>query len=460
MKVSIEFLEKNMIVESGKSKVKQYFKSIEDEVEEYSSVALAGSITQITGMKIEATGISAPIGTLCEVLVSDTLKVNAEVIGFSNNTTYLMATESIDGIKQGTRVMPVTHKRRTKVGMALLGRVLDAEGTPIDGRGPIETNEYYPLNTRPINPLIRKKIFEPLDVGIRAINALLTVGKGQRIGIFAGSGVGKSVLLGMMTHFTNANIVVVGLVGERGREVKEFIEENLGQVGLAKSVVVAAPADTSPLMRVNCAVLATTIAEYYRDQGYDVLLIVDSLTRYAQAQREISLSVGELPATKGYTPSVFAKLSQLVERSGNSSEDKGSITAFYTVLVEGDDQSEPIADHTRSILDGHIVLSRHLAESGHYPAIDVEQSISRVMTAIVNESQLTYSNKFKQLYGAYSQNKDLINVGMYQPGSDKTVDEAIHYKDAMKNFLVQRISEPATMPDSLRQLMGVFSNVS
>lgn len=452
----IRFLEKSMMNDTG-SKIKRYFNHVNSEVDECSTISLVGSITQITGLKIEATGICVPVGTLCEVLVTDTMKINAEVIGFSNNITYLMATEGIDGIKQGTRVMPLTYKRRTKVGMELLGRILDADGKPIDGRGPIEANEYYPLITEPINPLTRKKIAEPLDVGIKAINALLTVGKGQRIGIFAGSGVGKSVLLGMMTHFTKANIVVVGMVGERGREVKEFIEENLGATGLAKSVVVAAPADTSPLMRVNCAILATTIAEYYRDQGYDVLLIVDSLTRFAQAQREISLSIGELPATKGYTPSVFAKLSQLVERSGNSSEEKGSITAFYTVLVEGDQQTDPIADHTRSVLDGHIVLSRHLAETGHYPAIDIEQSISRVMTSIVDEKQILFANKFKQLYSAYAQNKDLVNIGMYQQGTDKTVDESIYYKDVMHRFLVQSIHEPSTMEDSLHQLYSLYT---
>ncbi len=269
------------------------------------------------------------------MIVDETHSVMAEVIGFSNEITYLMATSDISGIRQGTRIIPVLKARSAHVGMGLLGRIIDAVGNPIDGKGPIEAKEHYPLIAKPINPLSRMRIKDPLDVGIRAINALLTVGKGQRLGIFAGSGVGKSVLLGMMTKFTAADIVVVGLIGERGREVKEFIEENLGAEGLAKSVVVASPADTSPLMRVNGAALATAIAEYYRDQGHDVLLIVDSLTRYAQAQREISLSAGELPATKGFTPSVFAKMAQLVERSGNGINGHGSITAFYTVLWRG-----------------------------------------------------------------------------------------------------------------------------
>jgi flagellum-specific ATP synthase len=358
-----------MLNTSSNERIKQYLKKTELDVDSTSSVTLLGSITRITGMKIEAIGLAVPVGTLCQIIISESISINAEVIGFSGNITYLMAIDRIDGIKQGDKIIPLTFTRNARVGMSLLGRIIDAEGHSIDGHGDIVTDEIYPLVTRPINPLARKKIIEPLDVGIRAINALITVGKGQRLGIFAGSGVGKSILLGMMTHFTSADIVVVGLVGERGREVKEFIEQNLGEEGIKRSVVIAAPSDTSPLMRSNCAVLATTVAEYYRDKGFDVLLIIDSLTRYAQAQREISLSIGELPATKGFTPSVFSKLSQLVERSGNGDNSQGSITAFYTVLIEGDDHTDPVADHARSILDGHIVLSRQLAYSVHYPAI-------------------------------------------------------------------------------------------
>ncbi len=444
-----DFLDKEYI----KNQLLKMSKAIDDN----SSVIVSGVITRIAGMKIEATGISVPLGTTCKILVSENHEITAEVIGFSDHTTYLMAIENTHGIKQGTPVIPLIKAHQALVGKSLLGRVLDALGNPIDGLGPIDANESYSLLAKPINPLERKRIREPLDVGIRVINSLMTVGKGQRLGIFAGSGVGKSVLLGMMTRFTEAEVVVVGLIGERGREVKEFIEENLGPKGLAKSVVVASPADTSPLMRVNGAALATTIAEYFRDRGLDVLLILDSLTRYAQSQREISLSVGELPATKGFTPSVFAKLAQLVERSGNGTVGQGSITAFYTILVEGDDHTDPVADSARSLLDGHIFLSRHLSDAGHYPAIDIEKSISRIMPSVVEENQLNYANHFKKLYSAYAQNRDIVNVGMYQHGADKLLDEAIKNKDRMEIFLKQGINESASMQDSIGQLYNLFS---
>lgn len=441
----------------NKKSLHEHFQKLAHHVSINPSVTVSGSIIRISGMKLEAAGLSAPMGTICKIVISPTHTIAAEVIGFAENVTYLMAIEDTHGIKQGTPVVPLSKAHNARVGMSLLGRVLDASGNPIDHPGAIEADEYYSLIAKPINPLSRKRISEPLDVGIRVINTILTIGKGQRLGIFAGSGVGKSVLLGMMTRFTRADIVVVGLIGERGREVKEFIEENLGQSGLKKSVVVASPADTSPIMRVNGAALATTIAEYYRDKGFDVLLIVDSLTRYAHAQREISLSAGELPATKGYTPSVFAKLAQLVERSGNGIDGCGSITAFYTVLVEGDDHNDPIADHARSILDGHIFLSRHLADSGHYPAIDIERSISRVMSAVVNEKQLSEAIKFKKLYSAYAKNREIINVGMYQHGADPTIDEAIKNKDAMEKFLRQGMNECSEMKEGLSQLENVFA---
>lgn len=438
--------------------IKEHLAKLANAVEHNNSTMIAGEVTKITGMKIEASGLSVPMGTACQILVSDNKILDAEVIGFSKNITYLMSLDDIHGIKQGTPVIPVGTGNIAHVGMSLLGRIIDAQGHPIDNGKPVETDETYSLSATPINPLRRKRISEPLDVGIRAINALMTVGKGQRIGIFSGSGVGKSVLLGMMTRYTSADIVVVGLIGERGREVKEFIEEILGEEGLRKSVVVAAPADTSPLQRVNGAALATTIAEYYRDQGYNVLLIIDSLTRYAQAQREISLSVGEFPATKGFTPSVFAKLSQLMERSGNGAEGSGSITAFYTVLVEGDDHNDPIADHARSVLDGHIVLSRHLADAGHYPAIDIEKSISRVMTSIVDREHLAYSLLFKKFYSSYVRNQELVNVGMYQHGADKVLDQALRYKDNMEAFLRQGTTEAAYFDESIQGLMGVFAS--
>ncbi len=439
-----------------KENMKNHMLKMADTVEKNASVVIAGKVIRVSGMKIEAAGLSVPLNTMCEIILSESKTIQAEVIGFADHITYLMATDNINGINQGALVIPSLKSCHARVGMQLLGRVIDGSGNPIDGRGPIESTEYYPLVSQSINPLMRQKISEPLDVGIRAINGLLTVGKGQRVGIFAGSGVGKSVLLGMMTRFTSADVVVVGLIGERGREVKEFIEENLGENGLGKSIVVAAPADTSPLMRVNGAILATTIAEYYRDQGLDVLLIVDSLTRFAQSQREISLSVGEMPATKGFTPSVFAKISQLVERSGNGLNGCGSITAFYTVLIEGDDYNDPIADHVRSVLDGHIFLSRDLAGAGHYPAIDIENSISRVMISVVNEQQIFCANKFKKMYSAYLQNKELINVGMYQLGSDKTIDEAIRYKSALEYYLKQTINESHNMNDSTHQLLQLF----
>jgi flagellum-specific ATP synthase len=441
----------------NKDSIKAHLKKLASAVEVNPSATIAGSITRISGMKLEAAGISVPMGTMCKIMISPTNIINAEVIGFADNVTYLMAVQETYGIKQGTPVIPLVNAHGARVGMSLLGRVIDASGNPIDGLGHIDADEYYSLIAKPVNPLARKRIGEPLDVGIRAINSLITVGKGQRLGIFAGSGVGKSVLLGMMTRFTKADIVVVGLIGERGREVKEFIEENLGQAGMEKSVVVASPADTSPLMRVNGAALATTIAEYYRDKGFDVLLIIDSLTRYAHAQREISLSAGELPATKGFTPTVFAKLAQLVERSGNGINGVGSITAFYTVLVEGDDQNDPVADHARSILDGHIFLSRSLADSGHYPAIDIEKSISRVMPAVASEKQIQNSLRFKKLYGAYQKNREIINVGMYQHGADKTIDEALHLKDAMESFLKQGINESSDMSESVALLSGIFT---
>lgn len=433
-----------------------HFQKLSHHVSENPSVTVSGSITRITGMKLEAAGLSVPMGTICKIVISPTHAINAEVIGFSENITYLMAIEDVHGIKQGSRVIPLSKSHNARVGMSLLGRVLDATGKPIDALGSIETDEYYSLIAKPINPLARSRISQPLDVGIRVINTLLTVGKGQRLGIFAGSGVGKSVLLGMMTRFTQADIVVVGLIGERGREVKEFIEENLGPEGMKKSVVIASPADTSPIMRVNGAALANTIAEYYRDKGFDVLLILDSLTRYAHAHREISLSAGELPATKGYTPSVFAKMAQFVERSGNGIAGCGSITAFYTVLVEGDDQQDPIADHARSILDGHIFLSRSLADSGHYPAIDIEKSISRVMPAVVNEGQINEAMKFKRLYSAYSKNREIINVGMYQHGADPVIDEAIKNKDAMEKFLRQGMNEASEFEDGVNQLANLL----
>jgi flagellum-specific ATP synthase len=339
-----------------------------------------------------------------------------------------------------------------KVGFGLLGRVVDGSGRPLDDKGSIKTDAKVSLTGVPMNPLNRNPIREPLDVGIRAINAVLSVGRGQRMGLFAGTGVGKSVLLGMMTKYTSADVVVVGLIGERGREVKEFVQKILGEDGLKKAVVVATPADYSPLMRANGAMLATSIAEYFRSQGLDVLLLMDSLTRFAQAHREIALAIDEPPATKGYPPSVFAKLPALVERAGNADVGGGSITAFYTVLAEGDDTNDPIADAARGVLDGHIVLSRTLAESGHYPAIDIEASVSRVMPDIATERHVKLANDLRRLYSLYQQNRDLINVGAYQKGTDSRIDLAIEKQPEILQFLQQSMSEAVDIEQSLIDL--------
>jgi len=344
-----------------------------------------------------------------------------------------------------------------RVGPKLLGRIVDGAGQPLDGRGPIPTETVVRLMGTPMNPLARQPISETLDVGVRAINGLLTVGRGQRIGLFAGTGVGKSVLLGMMARYTAADVIVVGLIGERGREVKEFVERILGAEGLARAVVVATPADYPPLMRMHGAWLATAIAEYFRDQGKNVLLIMDSLTRFAQAQREIALAIGEAPATKGYPPSVFARLPQLVERAGNGLDGAGSITAFYTVLAEGDDQSDPIVDAARGVLDGHIVLSRRIAEAGRYPAIDIEASVSRVMHEIVPRQQLELAQQLRQFSSLYEHNRDLISIGAYQRGSDPRVDAAIAHWPAIDGYLRQDLHQRVNYTDSIRQLAALLN---
>ena len=346
-----------------------------------------------------------------------------------------------------------------RVGPELLGRIIDGAGEPLDGRGPLNCEDRTRLTGVPINPLSRAPITRPLDVGVRAINSLLTVGRGQRIGLFAGSGVGKSVLLGMMARYTEADVIIVGLIGERGREVKEFVEKILGEEGRRRAVVVASPADHTPLMRMHGAWLATAIAEYFRDRGKNVLLIMDSLTRFAQAQREIGLAIGEAPATKGYPPSVFARLPQLVERAGNGPEGSGSITAFYTVLAEGDDQNDPIADSARAILDGHIALSRRIAESGHYPAIDIEASISRVMHDIVPLSQVDAARRLKQMLSIYQHNRDLVAIGAYQRGSDPRIDAAIAQWPALQRFLQQGMHERVGLARSVAELTELFGEV-
>ncbi|PMM41813.1 flagellar protein export ATPase FliI [Vibrio splendidus] len=400
----------------------------------------SGKLVRVVGLTLEATGCKAPIGSLCLVETMSG-QMEAEVVGFSGDNLFLMPSEQITGILPGARVTPVTSESGIPVGMELLGRVIDGVGNPLDGLGPIYTEQRASFNAEPINPLARKPISEPLDVGLKAINGLLTVGKGQRIGLFAGSGVGKSVTLGMMTRGTTAQVVVVGLIGERGREVKEFIEEILGEDGRKRSVVVAAPADSSPLMRLKGCQTALAVAEYFRDQGLDVLLLMDSLTRFAQAQREIALSVGEPPATKGYPPSVFAKLPALVERAGNGNDEQGSITAFFTVLTEGDDLQDPIADASRAILDGHIVLSREMADAGHYPAIDVEKSVSRVMPQITTEEHVLMSKAVRQVLSICRKNQDLVSIGAYKPGTDPAIDSAFTLKPRLDEYLQQKMKE-------------------
>ncbi|MDH5545449.1 MAG: flagellar protein export ATPase FliI [Gammaproteobacteria bacterium] len=420
----------------------------EKRLDEPMPLLVEGKLKRIVGLTLEATGVQAPIGARCLVANSDGKNVEAEVVGFSEDKLFLMPTGDMRGITPNARVVPTGQTYEAPVGEGLLGRVIDGRGRPLDGLGPLDADEYVPMQGRPINPLSRNQISEPLDVGVRAINSMLTVGKGQRIGLFAGSGVGKSVLLGMMTRFTEAEVIVVGLIGERGREVKEFIYNTLGEEGMSRSVVVAAPADAPPVLRLHGASLATRIAEYFRDQGKNVLLLMDSLTRYAQAQREIALAIGEPPATRGYPPSVFARIPQLVERAGNGDVGGGSITAFYTVLAEGDDQQDPIADAARAILDGHIVLSRSIAEMGRYPAIDIEQSISRVMTEIVDPTHLRAARLFKQHYSNYERNRDLISVGAYSAGSDPAVDAAIKMQPLINAFLSQDMGEPVDFPSS------------
>ncbi|MDY0049636.1 MAG: flagellar protein export ATPase FliI, partial [Halothiobacillaceae bacterium] len=400
-----------------------------------------GVLTRVIGMALEAEGCQAAVGDQCLIRSPVSPDIEAEVVGFAEGKLYLMPLGELQGLVPGARVIPIGRSVRIPVGDALLGRVLDGTGKPLDGRGPLPPGEPLPLSGRQINPLARRPVREPLDVGVRGINALLTVGRGQRMGLFAGSGVGKSVLLGMMTRYTRADVIVVGLIGERGREVKEFVQEILGPEGLARAVVVAAPADSPPLMRIHGSWLATTIAEYFRDRGRSVLLLIDSLSRFAQAQREIALAIGEPPATKGYPPSVFARLPQLVERAGNGSEEGGSITAFYTVLAEGDDQNDPIADAARAILDGHIVLSRTIAERGRYPAIDVEASISRVMPSIVSREHRDAAQRFKQIVSTYSQNRDLISVGAYRRGTDSRIDAAVDFYPRLEDFMRQDIDD-------------------
>ncbi|GBD39467.1 putative ATP synthase YscN [bacterium HR37] len=424
-------------------------------VNKIDTLKVYGKVVEITGPIIKATGLKTSIGEYCEIFTDNGHIIEAEVVGFKERTTLLMAISDTKGIKPGTRVLPVNKKATVLVSQALRGRTINARGEALDDKGPIHGID-YPMFSKSPHPLKRQRITKPIDLGIRAINGLITCGQGQRIGLMAGSGVGKSVLLGMISRYTEASINVIALIGERGREVREFIEEQLGEKGLSKSVVVVSTAEEPPILKIRAAFMATAIAEYFRDKGENVLLLMDSLTRVAQAQREIGLAIGEPPTTKGYTPSVFTLLPKLLERVGTS-EGEGSITGIYTILVEGDDLNDPIADATRSILDGHIVLSRELAMENHYPAIDILQSISRVMPDIVDSKHREYASKFIELMAVYKKSEDMINLGAYREGTNPKVDYAIKMIEKLKSYLRQKTDERSDFADSLQRLYILFN---
>ena len=411
-----------------------------------------GRLTRVNGLLLEAVGCQLGMGDRCQIEGRNGRLIEAEVVGFHKDVLCLMPIETTQGLMPGARVLPMVEQQTLTIGEGLLGRVLDGLGQPLDTLGELTGIARVPQSDTSYNPVLRQPIKQALDVGVRAINSLLPIGRGQRLGLFAGSGVGKSVLLGMMTRFTEADVVVVGLIGERGREVREFIEETLGEAGRRRAVVIAAPADTTPLMRLRAMRLSHAIACGFRDQGKQVLLLVDSLTRYAQAQREIALSLGEPPATKGYPPSAFAQLPRLVEMAGNGQHPQGTLTAFYTVLTEGDDQQDPVADSARAILDGHIVLSRKLAERGHFPAIDVNASVSRLATQIASPSQLEQSHIMRHLLSRYNEVRELVPLGGYQAGQDPEMDLAVQAYPEMAKFLRQAAETKISRADSLQQL--------
>lgn len=421
------------------------------------SIKMNGKITQIIGLVIESQGPNVNLGELCYVCPRSTggEMIPAEVVGFRQNRVLLMPIGEMQGIGPGCEVIAAQRTLKVAVGRQLLGRILDGLGNPMDGKGPLSSNIEYPLHAIPPHPLSRPRITDKLSVGVRAIDGLLTLGSGQRIGIMAGSGVGKSTLLGMIARNTEADISVIALVGERGREVREFIERDLGEEGLKRSVVVVATSDQPALVRIKGAMTATAIAEYFRDQGLNVILMMDSVTRFAMAQREVGLTVGEPPATRGYTPSVFAMLPKLLERAGTG--ERGSITGIYTVLVDGDDMNEPIADAVRSILDGHVVLSRNIAAQNHYPAIDVLNSVSRVMLEIAENGHYQAAQKLRSIMATYREAEDLINIGAYVAGSNQDIDRAIHVISEIKNFLKQDIYENNTMEETVRKLSELIS---
>ena len=427
--------------------IKDMLNKIKNDVEDGALWSVRGRIDKVVGLTIESIGPNAPLGELCEI-ESTYGKVLAEIVGFKENKVILMPLSDIEGLSIGASIRATGERLSVPVGNSVLGRVIDGLGMPLDGR-PLPLYASYPLNAPPPNPIKRKMIKTPLPVGVRAIDAFLTIGKGQRIGIFSGSGVGKSTLMGMIARNAKSDVNVICLVGERGREVREFIERDLGS-GIERSVVVVATSDKPALVRVKAIFTATAIAEYFRDQGKNVLLMVDSLTRFALAQREVGLAVGEPPATRGYTPSVFALFPKILERAGNS--DKGSITGIYTVLVEGDDINEPISDTARGILDGHIVLTRELANANHYPAIDVLKSVSRVMPSVVDKEIVQSAMTLRDLMSTYNSVKDMISVGAYKKGTDPKIDRSIEMHDKIENFLKQAVDDPAPFEETLEML--------
>jgi flagellum-specific ATP synthase len=420
---------------------------------------LEGRLIKAAGLALEATGCLAPIGSRCVVQNAKGEPVETEVVGFADDRVFLMPTEQITGLSPHARVTPLSRGAQRPVGEEMLGRVVDGLGRPLDALGRLRCKATAPLRAKMLNPLMRQPVREPLDVGVRSLNAMLTAGRGQRLGLFAGSGVGKSTLLAMMTRYSKADVIVVGLIGERGREVREFIEDNLGSEGLSRAVVVATPSDASALMRLHGALYATSIAEHFRDRGNHVLFLMDSLTRFAQAQREIGLSIGEPPATRGYPPSVFAALPELIERTGNSENSNGSITAFYTVLMEGDDKADPIADTARATLDGHIMLSRELADGGLYPPVDIESSISRSMSRLMSPTHLAAAQQIREIFSYYMRNRDFITVGAYTPGSDPKLDIAVRAWPKIERFLRQDIGQAVSLDESSRQLLALVDEI-